>query len=282
MATLPFFKYTALGNDYILIEEEHGSILHRDDIVALCDRKFGLGGDGVLVSDKTKKYVRIFNSDGSEAEKSGNGLRIFAFHLLDQQYVSENGFTIHCDAGSHAVKPRGELIDINMGNVRYVFCPNQLDWIKADNFSTLTVNTISVLDEKFDFVAVDIGNPHCVILNSKVSDLQKYGPHIENHHYFDNKINVQFVYEHADDRIKIGVWERGSGHTLASGSSSTAAFSVANQLGLCDNEAVVEMEGGNLSLRHKANGIWVKGSVTPVAKGDVYIRQNNKEVLLND
>ncbi|GAA5213709.1 diaminopimelate epimerase [Corallincola platygyrae] len=269
MQQLPFRKYQALGNDYILIDSQHTCSLSEETIRAICHRTYGVGADGILLSFTGLRTVSIYNSDGSEAEKSGNGLRIFAYHLIKTAAVEGDHFTICCKAGVHAVYWDGQKVTINMGSMRSVFDIDS-GWQPAPISKSLKPQSFNIDGKQFEFVAIDIGNPHCVVLNASLDDLQHYGPLIENHSYFKDRINVQFLHQWDQKAIGIGIWERGSGHTLSSGSSSCAAFYVAHHLGFCSDQVEVNMEGGQLDLRLVEDDIWMSGDVKLIASGTIY------------
>ncbi len=247
---MKFSKYHALGNDYIVIDPKYMTEEISDsDIRAICDRHFGVGSDGILygpeVSDSCDFSLRIFNPDASEAEKSGNGLRIFSRYLWDQSLVSSDEFTIQTKGGvvNSAVADNGLSVSVGMGKVRFTHKPAEEPAPRPE--------TIKVNDQEFTYYLANVGNPHCVILLDKITpDLAKdFGRLIEENPRFLNRTNVQFVRIIDDSSIQIEIWERGAGYTLASGSSSTAAASVVYALGLCKSSINVHMPGGIINIQ---------------------------------
>jgi diaminopimelate epimerase len=270
-----FVKYHGLGNDYLVINpKDIGRELTLDEVKLICHRNYGPGSDGILwgplSTNQADFGLRIFNPDGSEAEKSGNGLRIFSRYLYDQGLVKNAPFTISTPGG--VVKSRvhegAALIDIEMGKVSFAG-----DKVPVVGGPREVINEpIHILDRDFVFCAATIGNPHCVLPLENISAelAKKYGPHLEVESRFPNRTNVQFLKVIGRNDIQIEIWERGAGYTLASGSSSSAAAAVARKLGLCDENITVHMPGGNLSITvHDDFSIEMAGPVTRVCEGTV-------------
>jgi len=274
-----FHKYHALGNDYIVCDPvdfpqwKNGPSV--DEIRVICHRNFGVGSDGILwgplPSQKSEFGLRIFNPDGSEAEKSGNGLRIFSRYLWDQKLAKNATFTIETPGGqvTSVIKEDGKLITVDMGSVSFVSTK-----IPHTGPEREVINEqITVLDRTFTYCSATIGNPHCVLPLPEVSAelAHKYGPHLETHANFPRKTNVQFLQILDRKNIRIEIWERGAGYTLASGSSSSAAASVAHKLGLVDNDITVHMPGGTIGIEIGQNyAIRMTGTVNKVAVGDMH------------
>ena len=243
---MKFYKYHGLGNVYIVLDgNEIAENLSREQIRLICHQNYGIGSDGILLGMTSKqegKFVlKIFNPDGSEAEKSGNGLRIFSHYLWDIGRVGTEAFEIHTRGGTvrSQVLDNGKNITVEMGQVS--FHSNAIPVIGA--IREVLNEKIAVLDKNFKYCAATIGNPHCVILCEEVSKEQaiRYGPIIEREARFPNRTNVQFMRVLDHRNICIEIWERGAGYTLASGSSSCAAAAVAHRLGYCDKEICVHM-----------------------------------------
>ncbi len=273
MENIKFYKYHALGNDYIVIDPaDFGPGFTEHQIKVICHRNFGIGSDGILYgplpSDKGEFGLRIYNPDGSEAEKSGNGLRIFSRYLWDMKKVSDKPFTIDTPGGlvESKVMDNGKRITVEMG--RITFTSNEIP--VAGEPRQVIQEPIEALDRTFTFCAASIGNPHCVVPLDEISKelAVKYGPVLETHKMFPNKINVQFLKVLDRNNIQIEIWERGAGYTLASGSSSSAAASVAHKLGLCDNDITVHSPGGVLSIKISEDfDIVMTGPVTRIGEG---------------
>jgi len=270
---MKFYKYHALGNDYIVLNpEDAGENLSESQIQLICHRHYGIGSDGILLgpieSSKCDFALRIFNPDGSEAEKSGNGLRIFSRYLWDHGFVQEKPFSIQTVGGNvrSRVHQNGRMVDVEMGRISFMS-----DQIPVTGEVREVINeTISAAGQEFVFCAASIGNPHCVIPLEYISEelARRAGPEIEKDSRFPHRINVQFMKILDRGRIRIEIWERGVGYTLASGSSSSAAAAVAYKLGLCDQKITVEMPGGELNILISLDfDITMSGSVTKVAEG---------------
>jgi diaminopimelate epimerase len=268
-----FSKYHALGNDYIVIDPKNlPAPLTTEQVKTICHRNYGVGSDGILLgplpSKKAPFGLRIFNPDGSEAEKSGNGLRIFSRYLFDKKLVGKDEFAIETPGGvvKANVMERGKVVRVEMGKVSF-----WSDEIPVEGPRREVINeAIHLRGQKFSFCAATVGNPHCVLPLPKISaDLaRQIGPLLETHARFPKRINVQLMKVLDRANIQIEIWERGAGYTLASGSSSSAAASVAHKLGLCDRSITVHMPGGKIQIEIGDDFMIVMtGPVTKVAEG---------------
>ncbi|NOZ27564.1 MAG: diaminopimelate epimerase [Chloroflexi bacterium] len=278
-----YHKYHALGNDYLVIDPVTCDVLLTPDAVrTICDRHRGIGADGVLygpVPGEREWTLRIYNADGSEAEKSGNGVRIFARYLLEAGYVATERFTIATSGGEvevHLEAADGSVSTVDMG--RLTFWSEEIP-VSGPPREVLR-ERVTVADRELEFSAVSIGNPHCVIILDEVDwrVARTYGPLLEAHPLFPNRTNVQFVRVLDRRNIRIEIWERGSGYTLASGSSSCAAAGVVHRLGSCDHEVTVHMPGGALDVRIANDGrVWLRGPVNSIGRGE--FSQEFKRIL---
>jgi diaminopimelate epimerase len=268
-----FTKYHALGNDYIVINpKDLPAPLTAGQVKTICHRNYGVGSDGILLgplpSKKASFGLRIFNPDGSEAEKSGNGLRIFSRYLWDKKLVGKDEFAIETPGGvvKATVTERGKVVRVEMGKVSF-----WSDEIPVVGPRREVINeAIHLRGQKFSFCAATVGNPHCVLPLPKISaDLaRQIGPLLETHARFPKRINVQLMKVLDRANIQIEIWERGAGYTLASGSSSSAAAAVAHKLGLCDRSITVHMPGGRIQIEIGDDfAIEMTGPVTKVAEG---------------
>jgi diaminopimelate epimerase len=248
-----FYKYHGLGNDYLVMDpRELGRELTPREVRAICHRNYGVGSDGILwgplPAEGAQFRLRIFNPDASEAEKSGNGLRIFSRYLFDRGLVGTDPFTIQTAGGTvrSCVSPGGREVQVEMGRVSF-------DGAKipvAGGAREVLNESMTVGGRTLTFSAATIGNPHCVVPLPEISEAlaRELGPLIEREPRFPNRTNVQFLKVLDRKNIQIEIWERGAGYTLASGSSSSAAAAVAHRLGLCDREITVHMPGGQLAI----------------------------------
>lgn len=270
-----FAKYHALGNDYIVIDSrEVKRSPSSEQIKLVCHRNFGIGSDGILYGPLPSKRglyrLRIFNPDGSEAEKSGNGIRIFSRYLYDQQLVGADSFKLDTKGGVVNVKifSRARIIQVDMGRVSF----NRKDIPVKVAVPEVVNQKIKVGSRIFTFTGATIGNPHCVIVLRDVSPdiAKKYGPIIETHRFFPNRTNVQFMKILNKKNIKLELWERGAGYTLSSGSLSSAAAAVAYRLGHCGADINAHMPGGTIKLHINDDySVRMTGAVTKIGEGDV-------------
>jgi diaminopimelate epimerase len=268
---MKFSKYHALGNDYIVIDPKNISgELSATDIRAICNRHFGVGSDGILCgpneSDSCDFSLKIYNPDASEAEKSGNGLRIFSRYLWDQSLVFYDEFTIETKGGAvnSIVGKDGLTVSVGMGKVRFTHESN----LEPEPIPDI----IKIKNREFTYYLANVGNPHCVILLDDVTPslAKEYGSIIENDTRFLNRTNVQFVKVIDKYSIQIEIWERGAGYTLASGSSSTAAASVVHALGLCKSTIDVHMPGGVIGIElDSAFFATMTGEVRKICEGEI-------------
>ena len=270
---MKYVKYHGLGNDYIVIRPtDVGGDLDPRQVRLICDRNYGVGSDGILLgplrSDTCDFRLRILNPDGSEAEKSGNGLRIFSRYLWDHSLVHENPFTVETLGGTVVcqVHSGGKAVTVEMGEVSFLSTKIPV----VGNEREVLRERMDIGGTAFEYCAATVGNPHCVILCNELSPnlARHYGPLIETDSRFPNRTNVQFLQIIDRHNIKIEIWERGAGYTLASGSSSTAAAAVAHRLGLCDPAITVHMPGGSLAIRFSQNfAATMTGPVTRICEG---------------
>ncbi|GIW54792.1 MAG: diaminopimelate epimerase [Nitrospiraceae bacterium] len=274
-----FYRGHGLGNDYLVMDPKDLSFkLTPATIRAICDRHWGLGSDGILAPVPSKNAdfgLRIFNPDGSEAEKSGNGLRIFARYLHATRRVRRKTFTVDTKGGRVAVELHldryGEASAVTVEMGRASFEPDALPCkLSVDE---LINQPITVAGQELRFTGVSVGNPHCVIFKPKGAEwtrdeLLLLGPELENHPLFPKRTNVQLAVPTGPRDIFILIWERGAGETQASGSSSCAAASAAVRLGLVRSPVTVRMPGGALRIDVDRDfALTMQGPVAEVARG---------------
>jgi len=277
-SVIPFAKGHGLGNDYIVIDAgDLHSPLSAAQIERICDRNWGVGSDGILLLVPawagSDFGLRILNPDGSEAEKSGNGLRIFAKYLWDHGHAAgADTFTIDTKGGRvecrcHVEDGRVNLVTVEMGRCTFV-APE----IPMNGPSREVIGVpLQVDGETLVITAVSVGNPHCVIFTDHLDEslVRRLGPLVERHPAFPNRINVQWARVRSRSEVDILIWERGAGYTLASGSSSSAVACAAVKNGLCDHGLVtVRMPGGTLSIEVRPDwSIRLQGPVEEVYTG---------------
>ena len=275
MGKLEFTKMHGIGNDYIYIDvaknRDLKEIFTRYSIGALVrylsNRNFGIGGDGVIFIEKSMIAdfkMRIFNSDGTEAEMCGNGIRCFAKYIYDQKLTEKDILKIETLAGIKEVKKEKQILEPSKETIEQ-YVVNMGKPIISGNLS------ISVLDKNIQLTKILIGNPHAVIFTKDIENIpiKKYGPLIENHKYFPQKTNVEFVEILENNLIKMRVWERGSGETFACGTGSCAAVVAGVSNNLIKRDVKVLLRGGELDINwdKKTNNIYMKGMATKVYDG---------------
>lgn len=250
-----FVKGQGLGNDYILVHMDSLSFpLDRKAISLICDRHFGVGGDGILAlgsSNSADFEMRVFNPDGSEAEMCGNGARIFAKYLYEAGLVDRKQFKIETLAG--IIEPEVELEGKRVNKVKVMMGKANFDSsvIPLNGPKREAVDEELGLDgETMRFTAVSMGNPHCVVFVEDVDrfDVKRYGSSIEKHALFPNRTNVQFVTPISRKSLKAKIWERGVGETLASGTSASAVAAVSVKRDISDRSLEIILPGGKLDI----------------------------------
>ena len=278
-----FHKYHALGNDYLVVDPAEalaggieGAIhLTPDRIRLICDRHYGAGSDGLLLGPLPAADadfgLRLFNPDGGEFEKSGNGLRIFARYLWDIGRVSSDPFTILTPGGrvTARVHAGARQVSIDMGRVSF---DSQRIPVLGPSRDVLDEEMI-VDGHALRYSAATIGNPHCVLVwpAPSAEEARQWGPLIEHDPHFPKRTNVQFMHVLDRANIRIEIWERGAGYTLASGSSSCAAAAVAHRLGLTGADVGVHMPGGTLHISIRSDwSVTMTGAVTRVCDGRLH------------
>ena len=276
METNFFVKSHGLGNEYIVLDQTSIDFeLTKERIIQLCNIHVGIGSDGILLKVPTAKAdfgLRILNPDGSEAEKSGNGLRIFAKYLFDFGFTNQLQFTIDTLGGvvtAHVLEQingKAFMIRVDIGRANFVSDEIPVRFSKTECFN----EPLSIAGDEYHIHCVSVGNPHCVILRDQLdeAEIKRVGTLIENHPMFPNRINVQFVKVVSREVVDALIWERGAGFTQASGSSSSAIAAVLVKKGLTDRTISVRMPGGTLKLEvDESWNIRLTGEVREIASG---------------
>lgn len=262
---LPFEKMHGLGNDFIILEHRHLPNAVNEKALAklLCNRNYGIGADGLIIMDLSKTKDADFewsyyNSDGSEGEMCGNGMRCFAKYVFERGFIDEPEISVLTKAG--IIRPFIQddgTVTVNMG------IPKLPSKFKEE---------INIDSKLFIYTYVEIGNPHCVIfLDKDISDKEflNYGPLIEKHSKFPKGVNVEFGKIISKNEINCRIWERGAGATLACGTGACAALIAANINDFCENTAKVNLPGGTLHIRwdKDTKNIFLNGPATSVYTG---------------
>jgi len=271
-----FLKSHGLGNDYIVLNHEEITFkLTEKAIVRICDEHFGIGSDGILLkvpSDAADFGLRILNPDGSEAEKSGNGLRIFSKYLYDYGFAKSKTFSIETPGGIVQTEVMEErngkafMVKVDMGKAIFEAKKIPVNIEKPECID----EPLHLHDKMYPINCVSVGNPHCVILQDELNEaeIKNYGSDIENHPLFPNRINVQFARVVSRNEVEVMIWERGAGWTLASGSSSCAVAATVVKKGLTDRDLIVKMPGGSLHIEIDEDWeIRMTGEVREISSG---------------
>ena len=270
-----FVKSHGLGNDYIILDSTDIDFeLGETAVELICHRNYGIGSDGILLLVAPARGdfgLRILNPDGSEAEKSGNGLRIFAKYLYEKKHASSKTFSIDTPGGlvkAEVEEKDGKVhhVTVEMGRATF-----RADEIRVDvEKEEVVAERLTLGAGEFDFTAVSVGNPHCVIFFDELREdlIRELGPEIENHPVFPNRTNVQFAQVLSRDSVRILIWERGAGYTLASGSSSCAVAAACVKSNLTHRQLRVMMPGGHLDINVAEDwSITMRGEVEEVFSG---------------
>ena len=278
---LEFTKMTGLGNDYIYVDCTNGTKIKNVSEVTkkLSDRHFGIGADGLILIDKSENEdadfkMRIFNSDGSEAEMCGNGIRCVAKYIHDNKLFDKDKISIETLAGIKKVKlleePTGDCNEVIVDMGEPLFQDNNIPY---DVFEAFNKDLdLDVKDGKMRFTVVSMGNPHAITFVEDVNniDITSYGPEVENNPVFPNRTNVEFVQIIDKNNIKVRVWERGVGETFACGTGACAAVVACGLNGNTDENVNVELPGGELEIEWgKDNHIYMKGPAKTIFVGKI-------------
>ncbi|AUB40760.1 dapF, diaminopimelate epimerase [Nostoc flagelliforme CCNUN1] len=254
---IEFTKYHGLGNDFILIDNRSSSVpvVTPEQAINLCDRHFGIGADGVIFAlpgeNGTDYTMRIFNSDGSEPEMCGNGIRCLAGFLADLEGESRNkdSYRIHTLGGVMIpqILPNGQ-VKVDMGLPRLL--AGEIPTTLTPNEEKVISQPLEVAGQTWDVTCVNMGNPHCITFVEDIAaiELETIGPKFEHHPVFPQRINTEFIQVVRRDYLKMRVWERGAGITLACGTGACASLVAGVLTGKCDHIATVELPGGPLEI----------------------------------
>ncbi|MGI1659120.1 MAG: diaminopimelate epimerase [Desulfitobacterium sp.] len=276
---MEFVKMHGLGNDFVFLDqfESATDLIDRsysELALKLCHRQFGVGGDGLIVvlpSEQADAKMRIINSDGSEPEMCGNGIRCFARYIYDRGYVKKNPLQVETLAGILTLQlalegDRVTGVKVDMGEP--ILNPELIP-VKVQG-EPVVAETLQVEGQKFKFTAVSMGNPHCVIFveDYESLDFKRWGPAIEKHELFPRKTNVEFIIVNNRNELTMKVWERGSGPTLACGTGACASAVAAVLNGKTERKVTVHLPGGDLLIEWGSdNRVYMTGPATYVFKG---------------
>jgi diaminopimelate epimerase len=277
---ISFTKMQGIGNDFIVID----CIKQRLDVTArgqksedaalgelsrkLCHRRYGIGADQILLVEKSARAdfgMRIFNADGSEVEMCGNGIRCLARYIWERKLSEKSTLSIETSAGIIKPQRSGDMVRVDMGEP---VLEGRLIPVNIDG--RINDLPLKIMDREFKITCVSMGNPHAVIVVDDVDrfEVHKYGPAIENHELFPKRINVEFIEAVSTVKMKMRVWERGSGETMACGTGASAAVVASNIRGLTGRRVVVQLPGGELLIEWGPdNHVYMTGPALDVFEG---------------
>ncbi|SEA96963.1 diaminopimelate epimerase [Pelagibacterium halotolerans] len=283
-APLPYLKMNGLGNDFVVLDARAQKIaLSQQQIIAISDRANGIGCDQLIVMepdtvDGVDVFMRIYNAEGGEVDACGNATRCIAALVAEE--LGSNSATIRTNAGILAANVAGDIVTVDMGVPRFAWDQIPL----AEPFSDTTGIELQIgpIDKPLLHTpsVVNVGNPHAIfwVDDLDIHDLAKFGPMLENHPIFPERANVTLAQVLADDRIRVKVWERGAGLTLACGTAACATAVAAARKGLTGRKATIELPGGPLDIEWRAaddhilmTGPWTldgKGFIPPTLLGE--------------
>ncbi|MDO9289540.1 MAG: diaminopimelate epimerase [Thermodesulfovibrionales bacterium] len=286
---IKFTKMHGLGNDFILIDCISQAFSAQPSALSslsknLCNRRFGIGADQILLLYPSKNAdfkMRILNADGSEVEMCGNGIRCLAKYIWDRGLSKKKVLKIETLAGIIRPEKKGRLVRVNMGEP--IFEPGKIP-VKISQKSEVRSQKsekniiidypLKIKDKTFKITCVSMGNPHAVIFVDNVADfpVTYYGPLLEKHKLFPKKTNVEFIESLNSSEIKMRVWERGSGETMACGTGASAAAVASNLKGLTGKNVTVRLAGGDLFIEWATNNhVYMTGPATEVFTGEINI-----------
>ncbi|GAB4542599.1 MAG: diaminopimelate epimerase [Thermodesulfovibrionia bacterium] len=287
---LSFTKMQSLGNDFILIDDRGLRLRNINRLSRfLCDRRFGIGADQLLILSNSKKAdfkMRIFNPDGSEVEMCGNGIRCLAKYVWDKGFKIQDSklkikeLKIETLAGIKYIKSKGKLIEVDMGEP--ILEPERIpvkpdSGIKVQGSMPIINIPLKVNKSEFKITCVSMGNPHAVIVVDDVRSfpVDEYGPMIENHKVFPKRTNVEFIQVKDRRNIIMRVWERGVGETMACGTGASAVTVASSLLGLTDRKITVYLLGGRLRIEwaKRDNHVYMAGPATTVFEGSIWVKR---------
>ena len=279
---IEFSKYQGLGNDFILIDNRQSAepTITPEEAVAMCDRHFGIGGDGVIFvlpgTTDTDYTMRIYNSDGSEPEMCGNGIRCFAKFIADLEGNTEVNKSYKIDTLAGLIVPKLESngeVTVDMGEPE-LSAPKIPTTLNSGD-GKVVGQPLNVDDRTWSVTTVSMGNPHCItfVEDSEAIALEQIGPLFEHHEVFPQRTNTEFVRVVKSDYIKMRVWERGAGITLACGTGACASVVAGVLNNKCDRVCTVELPGGCLQIDWSAtdNRVYMTGPATKVFEGQYYL-----------
>lgn len=275
---IEFSKYQGLGNDFILLDNRHSPdpLVSPEQAAEMCNRHFGIGADGVIFAlpgtEDTEYTMRIFNSDGSEPEMCGNGIRCLAKFIADLEGNTEVNKSYRISTLAGVIIPKLESsgeVTVDMGKPQLI--ADKIPTTLASVNNQVVAQPLTVDNHSWSVTAVSMGNPHCItfVEDTSVIDLEKIGPLFEHHNAFPQRTNTEFIQVVSSDYLKMRVWERGAGITLACGTGACATVVAGVLNKKCDRTCTVELPGGCLEITWSETDdkVYMTGPATLVFKG---------------
>lgn len=258
--TIDFSKYEGVGNDMIIVDDLDGAVtLTREAIAAACDRHFGVGADGLIFLRRGSRApwrMEFYNPDGSRAEMCGNGIRCLARHIWDDGLSSDDALLIETAAGVKEVRSAKDVgaaqqVTVSMGHPGF----SERD-VPVESDSEPAQGRLTLDGTTYEVMCVSMGNPHCVVFVDRLEDIDvaESGPVVERMSCFPERTNVEFTQVTGPDEIKVGVWERGAGETLACGTGACAAAVASAHVGRTWRRVRVHLPGGTLAIDWQEDG----------------------------
>jgi len=269
---IPFVKTHALGNDFILVERTEGIPSDSSDFARrICDRHFGIGGDGLILWNPAGDIfkIRIFNQDGSEAECSGNGLRCTAAYLMESGRWSKDEIRMETVSGVYRLRRAGQEYQADMGEPK--LAPKDIPFVSAIPIDRVVNYPLAADSGTFAITACSTGNPHCSVFVDRLEDayVEKIGSLLESHTAFPNRTNVEFIRVLNRSEIEVRFWERGVGHSNASGTGSCGATVASILTGKTERKVTVRAKAGTLVVEWQENGrLKLTSTANIVAEGN--------------
>ena len=277
---IEFSKYQGLGNDFILVDNRHSiePVVTPERAISMCDRHFGIGGDGVIFvlpgTTDTDYSMRIYNSDGSEPEMCGNGIRCLAKFIAELEGNNEVNKSYRIDTLAGVIIPKLESngeVTVDMGEPELTAA--KIPTTLAGAEEKVVAQPLEVGARTWSVTTVSMGNPHCITFVEDISAiaLAEIGPLFEHHTVFPQRTNTEFIEVVSSDYIKMSVWERGAGITLACGTGACASVVAGVLNNKCDRSCTVELPGGCLQINWSAedNRVYMTGPATKVFRGSL-------------
>ncbi len=276
---MKFTKMQGCGNDYVYVNCFTEEVTDPGALaVRVSNRRFGIGSDGLILIGPSKQQnfrMRMFNADGSEGEMCGNAIRCVGKYVYDKGLTARTELSVETLGGTRYLKLAvrdGKVFEVTVNMGEPVFDPKRIPVLSE--LPEVISDPIRVLGEEFRMTAVSMGNPHTVVFvpDTESFALEKYGPAFENHERFPQRVNTEFVEILDRSRIRMRVWERGSGETFACGTGACASVMACIRCGLTEDEVTVRMKGGDLRIRYdrEENQVYMTGPAVTVFDGELY------------